>query len=479
MRQQIKFLFIVFIFLNCTKHQDSMFMSSEFVNLKGKESLTIIKNLTSDTLHLTGTFFNDLPYAENPFTLSIAPNQKDTLKFQFTYPDFIHFDAPFYFRLFNIPGKTLSCEISSITSKSAQITFQGEISDINKYYLTYHNQMGSRYENNRPFFEMGDRIKNLYKFPAIADSISQLSIDFLNNYDEQLPNWFKKHEKWRLKYLSAFLIDNVLMSKEFYGGKKINVSDDYFSFQNELSFENEEMIFNNQYLWYTRTYIGRRTRLHAQQENKDLSKAIFDFSIIDSLFKDKKVGDILRMDKLSSIYHAGFKSEYDSLIKNMAFYDNSNKELLDSLINVKYGLPRVGVKIPSISLIDLDGNEVSLDDFKGTHIIINFWAVWCGPCIKEFPHENKLYKENKDKGLTVINICVDSEMSQWESVSNRQDLQMINVYTDNNEYKRIAKKFGIYGLPKSILLGEDLSVINNNFKRASLLTETEINKILE
>lgn len=479
MRQQIKILYIVLIFLSCSSRQDNFFLSTDFVNLKGKGSLTIITNSTSDTLRLTGTFFNDLPYVENPFTIKIAPNQKDTLKFNFTYPDFIYFDAPHYFRLFNIPGKILECEISNITSKWVQIIFQGELSNINEYYLTYHNQMGSSFENNRPYFEMGDRIKDFNKFPVIADSISQLSIGFLKNYNKQLPNWFKKHEEWRLKYLSAFLKDNVLMSKEFYGGKKINVSDNYYLFQKELPFENEEMIFNNQYLWYTRSYIGRRTRLYVQQQNKDLSNAMFDFSIMDSLFKDKEVGDILRMDKLSSIYHAGYELKYDSLIKSMTFYDKSKKQTLDSLINVKYGLPSVGKTVPELSLTDLNGKEISFDDFKGKHVIVNFWAVWCGPCIQEFPHENKLYKENKDKGLTVINICVDSEMNQWKSVSKRKDLQMINVFTDKDEYKRIAKQFGIFGLPKSILLDRGLSVINNNFKRASLLTEQEINKIIK
>ena len=475
MRQKVKILYILFLFLSCSSRQNNLFLSPDFVNLKGKESLTIIKNSTSDTLRLTGTFFNYLPYVENPFTIKIAPNQKDTLKFNFTYPDFIYFEEPHSFTIFNAPGKIVECEISSLTSKSAQIIFRGELSDVNEFYLTYHNQMGSGLESSRPYFEMGNRIKDFNKFPAIADSINQLSIEFIKNYNKQLPNWFKKHEEWRQKYLSASLKDNVLMSKEFYGGEKIKVSDNYYGFQNEIPVENEEMIMNTQYLYYIRSYNDRLTHLKIQKQ----SDVLFEFSVIDSLFKNGVVGDILRMDKLSWIHNLGYKPAYDSLITKITFVDNKKKEILDSLINVKYGLPRIGKIVPKLSLKDLNGKEISLDDFKGKHVIINFWAVWCGPCKNEFPHENKLYNENKDKGLTVINICVDSEMNQWKAVSKKKDLQMINLYTDKEGYKRICKVFGIFGLPKSILLGKNLSVVNNNLKRASLLTEQEISSIIK
>ncbi|MGG0382128.1 thiol-disulfide oxidoreductase ResA [Priestia filamentosa] len=54
------------------------------------------------------------------------------------------------------------------------------------------------------------------------------------------------------------------------------------------------------------------------------------------------------------------------------------------------------------TLQDLHGNEVSLSDFRGKGIILNFWATYCPPCKKEMPHLNNIYKEYKDKGIEVL-----------------------------------------------------------------------------
>jgi thiol-disulfide isomerase/thioredoxin len=455
-----------------------MFLSPAYVNLKGKETLTIIKNSTPDTLRWTGEFFSDLPYAENPFKVTIAPGRQDTLKFNFTYPDFIHIYGADYFRLFNSPGKVLQCDVQALTSRSATIVFQGEMADVNAYYLAYHNHLGSKMESNRPYFELGDRMNDLNKFPRAADSISERSLDFLKRYEKPLPTWFKKHEEWRLKYYSAFLKYNVLHSKEFYGGKKIEVPERYFSSEKDLPFENREMILNNDYVWYLRSYINRRARSYANKNERRKAGIVPELLLADSVFKGTAAGDIYKMDRLSMLYRGENRSLYDSLFESTIFNDLHKKQILDSLVHVKYGLPALGKIVPELSLTDLSGKKASFRNYKGKYVMINFWATWCGPCIQEFPEENKLYLTNKDKGLIVINVCIDSNINQWKAVSEKKALKTINLFAEKEQYQYISNVFGISGLPKSILLGKDLSVLDDNFKRASRLTMEDVNRIL-
>ncbi len=62
---------------------------------------------------------------------------------------------------------------------------------------------------------------------------------------------------------------------------------------------------------------------------------------------------------------------------------------------------------PEFALKDLAGNEVRLSDFDGRVRIVDFWATWCPPCVREIPHFQTLYETYRGKGLTVIGISMD------------------------------------------------------------------------
>ncbi len=62
---------------------------------------------------------------------------------------------------------------------------------------------------------------------------------------------------------------------------------------------------------------------------------------------------------------------------------------------------------PEFSLRDINGKKVSLSDYKGKVVLINFWATWCAPCIYEIPHLQKIYKDLKAEGFIVLGINVD------------------------------------------------------------------------
>src|SRR6476661_5696010 len=62
-----------------------------------------------------------------------------------------------------------------------------------------------------------------------------------------------------------------------------------------------------------------------------------------------------------------------------------------------------GQPAPAIAFNDPDGGEISLADFKGTPVLVNLWATWCAPCVKELPTLNALaHKHDKDGSLGVI-----------------------------------------------------------------------------
>ena len=62
---------------------------------------------------------------------------------------------------------------------------------------------------------------------------------------------------------------------------------------------------------------------------------------------------------------------------------------------------------PDFRLKDLNGSEISLSDYEGKVLYINFWATWCPPCRAEIPEFIEFYKEYKDQGLEILGVSVD------------------------------------------------------------------------
>jgi thiol-disulfide isomerase/thioredoxin len=442
----------------------------KMIDLNEKDGITIFKNTTGDTLKLSGTFFNWLPYRESSFKLKIAPGMADSLKFQFSYPDFIFINNSF--AVYNGPGGRVICTIKSIKVKTVDITFKGSYEQQNAYYVAYHNYIGNPDQEGRPYYNAGDKLIDFNKFPAIADSITQIRLSFLANYPGQLPGWFKKHEYWRLKANGTMRKYNVLASKQFYGGKPIPVNKAYYDFEQQFKLVNNEMIVNTEYLWAADFYLLRQSKKISKKTSDGL------LYVIDSLLKNTREADVLKMRGLGVIYTSS-KAKYDSVYQAVVFNNNTVKERFNNLVQTQLGFPKLGVKVPAITLKDIDGKTVSLADYAGKTIIINFWAIWCGPCIAEFPNENKLVQQYKQKDLVVINICVDSDRERWQLISKRDKLQMINLFADNESYQGIKTKFNIGALPRSILINKDLKVADNYFKRASLITAKDLEMILK
>ena len=66
--------------------------------------------------------------------------------------------------------------------------------------------------------------------------------------------------------------------------------------------------------------------------------------------------------------------------------------------------PKVGRLAPDFTLTDLEGSSVTLSDFRGQAVFINFWATWCPPCRAEMPEIEAVYQEYKDKDVVVIGV---------------------------------------------------------------------------
>jgi len=73
------------------------------------------------------------------------------------------------------------------------------------------------------------------------------------------------------------------------------------------------------------------------------------------------------------------------------------------------GRPAIGSPAPDFRLMDLHGKPVSLSDYQGKVVLLNFWATWCGPCRTEMPAMEALYRSMQPKGLEILAVSVDQQ----------------------------------------------------------------------
>lgn len=126
-----------------------------------------------------------------------------------------------------------------------------------------------------------------------------------------------------------------------------------------------------------------------------------------------------------------------------------NDEVGNPILN---DMPKVDSGEPAIdfTLEDLDGNEISLSDFEGKIVLLNFWATWCGFCDLEMPDLEKLATVNEDIVVLGVNVGEDKDL-----VKEYVDQKKITFPVVLDATTDIASDYLVTGLPTSYFVDED------------------------
>lgn len=141
------------------------------------------------------------------------------------------------------------------------------------------------------------------------------------------------------------------------------------------------------------------------------------------------------------------------------------------------------VAAPDVTLKDLNGKDVSLSQYRGKVVFVNFWATWCDPCRLEIPWLIEMQQKYSARGFTVLGVAMDDEgasvvtpfVRKERFDANGAKVQMNYPILIGNE-ATAAKFGGLIGFPTSMLISRDGKIVQRS---VGLISFDEITKAIE
>jgi thiol-disulfide isomerase/thioredoxin len=150
----------------------------------------------------------------------------------------------------------------------------------------------------------------------------------------------------------------------------------------------------------------------------------------------------------------------DSILENLKQQAES-KKIRDALVE--------GAVFPGFEEKDLDGKPLSIAALKGKVVLVDFWATWCGPCVRELPNVTKAYESHHKKGFDIVGISLDQDEQKLRSFLKDKNMTWQQFFDGKGWGNKLAAKYGVNSIPATYLLGPDGKIIGKDLRGDDLV----------
>lgn len=371
--------------------------------------------------------------------------------------------APNYYRLgrnslYLSPGDHMEVFIDQGNPTVA--TFKGQGAEANRYMAN------TPFPKGGSFLEAGRLIKNT---PEATIAAVEEKADLRTKELAAVKNVSQEFKRLETARIKADLI-NSIMNGETYGVYQLKLKDEAVNAYKEsyMKVASPKIVqyskgFTDASLMKMVVYRDIADEVIKQRGKPGDIQAIKDWYAAEDLVREmQKVSDKMKL--------SAFKSKI-ALLKTEHYKTAVNK-MLQHLMS--FGKGDVAV---DFTVVDMAGNAVKLSSLKGKVIYVDIWATWCGPCMQEMPHFEKLklqYKDNPD--VVFVSLSIDDSEKPWrQSVEGRK--------ADGYQWQINRTKlqaYNIVGIPRSLLIDKDFKMVDMDAPMPSeTAAATAINNLLK
>ncbi len=364
------------------------------------------------------------------------------------------------------PGKDFFLSLDT-SQFDESLQYSGAGADVNNYLAAYY------LFDEGLTADMTTKIKELdpKAFTAHSTEIRDKRLAFLEEKGKNLPKAFAQELREGIRYGRSYDLMQYPYLKAYFNNKQGHepVEESYYAFEKELPLNNEAAlgspVYRN-YLYQTvaREYTDSLEQAGATVDNNYLL-GVYEYA--EKKLQGEPRAYLQAHILQDAIDHVGLKqvqpllASYKSRSDTRAYHAG-----LDKLV-AKAEKLAAGEPAPDFKLTSLEGKEVSLSDFKGKVVYLDFWASWCGPCIGEVPASKELKAYFKDReDVVFLYVSIDDNPDAWKKMIEKQQIQGVHLLSQGWN-STAAQAYNIRGIPRYVLIDREGRLVDANTSRPS------------